>query len=159
MACANFQCRLYLALGVRVEPDGPYPPLEARWERSRFPAAPPRPAWKEVASAKASLDPKFRPPWRPMTIEQAEAAMEEQKARKRRIAPPPPELIDRLPIPETSKEHARRVLWSGVSLGYCPKLAGPWFDVMAASRPERDIDPVFGNSYFWVVTRTNECFY
>ena len=44
-------------------------------------------------------------------------------------------------------------------MGHQPGIVGAWFDTMAASSAERKIDPVFGNSYFWVITRSNECFY
>ncbi len=151
LAHANFQNRIFLALGCRVEAGGPFPSLDVKFDMKRMPAAPARPDWKAVATAKASPDPAFRPPWRPMTFEQAEAAMEAQKDRKPRIAPP--ENLDGVPA------RSRRVVWSAVSLGHQPKLTGAWFDTMAASSAERKTDPVFANHYFWVITRSNECFY
>jgi len=44
-------------------------------------------------------------------------------------------------------------------MGHQPRMVGTWFDVMGVSSTERKIDPVFGNTYFWVATRTSECFY
>jgi hypothetical protein len=159
LAYANFQNRLFLALGCRIEPGGPYPPLNVKWDRSKFPPAPARPPWKAVGSAEARPDPDFKPPWRPLSFKQLEDALEEQKARKPRIAPPPTEVFDRLPLSERGRIQAKRVIWTGVSLGHQPKLVGAWFDAMGASSEERKIDPVFGNSFFWAITRTNECFY
>ncbi len=52
VALANFQNRIYLALGVAVEPDGPYPPLDVRFDLSKpanfpVPARPPWGKWRE----------------------------------------------------------------------------------------------------------------
>ncbi|MBY0233044.1 MAG: hypothetical protein K2W96_27495 [Gemmataceae bacterium] len=156
LAHANFQGRIFLALGCRVEEGGPFPALDARFDEKRFPPAPPRPDWKEVAKAKASPDPAFRPPWRPLTHAQAEEAMEEQKARKPRILPP-----KEFPggIAADQKARAFRIAWTHTSMGHQPALVQAWFDAMAASGSERKIDPVFANTYFWIITRSNECFY
>jgi hypothetical protein len=143
VAHANFQCRIFLALRVRVEDGGPFPPLDVRPAAKAKATAPSRPPWKTVATARARPDAKFRPGWRPLTIEQAEAALEEQKARKPRLAP----------------KKDGRINWSAVSMGHQPRLTGAWFETMSAASKERSIDPVFGNSYFWVITRTTECFY
>src|SRR5206468_1577051 len=57
LAHANFQCRIFLALDVRLEPGGPLPPLDMRLdpERSARVLAPPRPPWKETLEAGADL--------------------------------------------------------------------------------------------------------
>ena len=36
---------------------------------------------------------------------------------------------------------------------------GFWFDTMGAFQQEAKFDRVFSNSFFWVVTRSNDCFY
>jgi len=54
---------------------------------------------------------------------------------------------------------SRAEIASVVSLGYEPKLTMAWFDCMGTFGQEASLDRVFAGSLFWVVTRTNECFY
>jgi hypothetical protein len=44
-------------------------------------------------------------------------------------------------------------------MGYQPVLTKAWFDTMRLFHQEARMDRVFGNTYFWVITRSNECFY
>ncbi len=44
-------------------------------------------------------------------------------------------------------------------MGYQPVLTKTWFDCMSLFHQESRLDRVFANSYFWVITRSNECFY
>jgi hypothetical protein len=44
-------------------------------------------------------------------------------------------------------------------MGYQPGLTSAWFRTMGAFQREAELDQVFAMSLFWVVTRTNECFY
>ena len=44
-------------------------------------------------------------------------------------------------------------------MGYAPELTRAWFECMQAFQRESSLDRVFSNSLFWVVTRSNECFY
>jgi hypothetical protein len=44
-------------------------------------------------------------------------------------------------------------------MGYQPEMTRAWFAVLYAFYDEAKPDRVFTNSVFWVVTRTNDCFY
>ena len=150
LAWANFQNRIILALGVQVERDGPLPPLDPHLDAERQGKAPARPPWKEVQSAGTAVD-IGRPDWRQLTDAELEAALAEQKDRKPRI-PLPQQTAD-------AKAPATKVVWTHVSSGYQPLLTQTWFETMRTFQQEAKLDRVFSNSYFWVITRANECFY
>jgi alkylhydroperoxidase family enzyme len=158
LAFANFQIRLFVALRVAVEPGGPLPPLAVAFDAERLRAvrAPARPPWAEVSKGKG-LAAGSPPEWADRTFADLGKAMAEQKARKGRIPLPPAERLTRLP--PRVKEQAARIVWSNVSMGYQPVLTRAWFDCMAAISQEASLDRVFSGSLFWVVTRTNDCFY
>lgn len=159
LAWANFQNRIVLALAVEVEPDGPFPPLDPQLdpERQARLTAPARPPWKEVQTARIPSFRLERPDWRKQTDAELTEALERQKARKLRIPlPDPKRLAD---LPPASKAQAARVVWTNVSMGYQPQLTLTWFDTMRTFQQEAKLDPVFRNSMFWVITRSNECFY
>jgi hypothetical protein len=44
-------------------------------------------------------------------------------------------------------------------MGYQPVLTKAWFDCMGTFQQEASLDRVFSNTYFWVITRSNDCFY
>jgi alkylhydroperoxidase family enzyme len=52
-----------------------------------------------------------------------------------------------------------RIIWSLVTVGYQPRLAVAWSGGLRAFRSESDLDAVFHESMFWVVTRSVRCFY
>jgi hypothetical protein len=154
VAYANFQDRILLALGVPVEEGGPLAPLAAPAELALADlAAPPRP---ETAQAEAvPLD--ARPSWSRRTAADLLQALAAQKTRVPRIPPPP---ADRLaPLPADLRARAERVMWSKISLGYQPELTKSWFHTMYTFQEEARLDRVFANTLFWVITRTNDCFY
>ena len=51
------------------------------------------------------------------------------------------------------------ILWSRVCYGYQPELTDAWFACVAAFRQESQLEPLFTQSIFWVVTRELSCFY
>ena len=77
--------------------------------------------------------------------------------RKPRIGMPPASSL--LMMPADMRERTKRIAWSHVSMGYQPRLTQSWFETMGSFQAEARMDPVFANSYFWVLTRSNECFY
>jgi alkylhydroperoxidase family enzyme len=159
VAHCNFQYRIFLALKVEVEPDGPLPPLDVRLDpakRAKL-AAPARVPWEEARKGKAAAESDTRADWDERTTSDLERALERQKERKSRIPLPTPEQLAQ--VPPESKEQASRVVWTTVSMGYQPVLTKAWFDTGRAFQDEAKLDRVFGNSLFWVVTRSNECFY
>jgi hypothetical protein len=154
IAHANFQDRIFLALGLKVEANGPLPPLDQRFDPNPSTPAPARPEWKEVEVANVS-EPKMR--WSEKTLTDLQKELAVQKARKPRIPVPGPEVIAKLP--EAARLQASRVVWTTVSMGYQPMLTKAWFDAMSTFQAEAKFDRVFSNSYFWIITRTNDCFY
>jgi alkylhydroperoxidase family enzyme len=153
LAWANFQNRIVLALGVAVEPGGPLPPLDPHLdpEQQAKLVPPARTPWEKARAATTSATEIAGPNWRAQTAFDLEAVLDQQKGRKSRI-PVPTDVKD-------SKGKPSKIVWSQVSLGYQPLLTKTWFDTMAAFQQESKLDKVFSNSYFWVITRSNECFY
>jgi alkylhydroperoxidase family enzyme len=151
LAHANFQNRIVLALGVEVETGGPLAPFDPQLdpvERAKVPT-PPRPPWQEVASKKGPPVPDGAPRWRARAFTELQKALDEQKNRKPRIAAPA------LP----AKTPLSQVVWTQVSMGHQPAMTRAWFDCMRTFQQEAKLDKVFANSVFWVITRSNECFY
>ena len=64
-------------------------------------------------------------------------------------------LADGVPKPEK----LIRIRWSLLTYGYQPRLTAAWGSGLRAFRSESDLDPVFHESMFWVVTRSLQCFY
>jgi alkylhydroperoxidase family enzyme len=158
VAFANFQARIFLALGAQVEPGGPLPPLEVGFDlRSRPKAPPARPRWGDWRKTRATREAKAPPGWQDRSAAGLEASLERQKGRGLRIPLPGPERLAR--IPPEAKAQAARVIWTKVSMGYQPALTRAWFECMNLFHQEARLDRVFCNSCFWVITRSNECFY
>lgn len=159
VAFANFENRLFLALGVEHETDGPLPPVELKTDprqQGEVPV-PPRRSWDEVLATAANSKYATRVDWGQQDFAALEKALNRQQNRSPRIALPEPSRLDSLP--PDSRERTKKILWSNVSVGYQPQLTGGWFRVMQIFRDESMLDRVFANSVFWVVTRGNECFY
>lgn len=159
VAHANFQNRIFLALGATVEPGGPVPPFDVKLDadaRAKL-VAPPRPPWAEVTKAVTDPTGPTRPAWDAKSHSELETLLASQKARKGRIPVPDPSALDFLPA--DVKARSSRIVWSTVSLGYQPLLTKAWFDTMGVFQEEAKFDRVFSNSFFWVVTRSNDCFY
>jgi hypothetical protein len=159
LAYANFQNRIFLALGVQLEPGGPLPPLEPRLDavkRAEVPT-PPRPPWEELQKATSLARSAFRPDWRQRDVADLETALGRQKDRRSRIPLPDPSRLASLP--PDAKESASKIIWTKVGMGYQPLLTKAWFDCLRTFQQESKLDKVFHNSLFWVVTRSNECFY
>ncbi|MCR9295850.1 MAG: hypothetical protein NXI32_24290 [bacterium] len=159
LAFANFQYRLFLGLGVQVEPTGPLPPIQLRpdAEAQKSITAPERvipegrPAASTTAASTASVG------WNQRDPISLELSLDKQKNRSSRIPLPPLDRLDGLST--ARKEHAQKVVWSRISYGYQQKLTQSWFDMLQTFYQEAQMDRVFSNSVFWVVTRSNECFY
>ena len=79
------------------------------------------------------------------------------RARKPRIEMP--SAMRLLLMPPAIRERVKSRSWSHVSMGYQPTLTRAWFETMGSYFDEGTMDPVFANGYFWIVTRSNECFY
>lgn len=155
VAHANFQQRILLTLGVTGKNDTPLPPIQVKIKETP-PIAQRRPDWAEALKKKGEAI-SFRPDWPEVKAEDLERAVETQKDRKARIRLPGPELLSKLPA--EMQPRAKRSYWSHVSLGYQPLLTGAWFDTMGTGHAESKLDGELFNLFFWVITRSNECFY
>jgi alkylhydroperoxidase family enzyme len=156
VAYANFHNRIVLALGVKgetpaAEPVGVTFDLDAAGVK-----APDRPPWDDLKAAKGD-GLTVRVEWSEADFDRLNATLDGQKERKLRVPLPDAAAIERLPARD--RDSAKKILWNTVSAGYQPELTRAWFAVLAAFYEEAKVDRVFTNSMFWVVTRTNDCFY
>jgi hypothetical protein len=162
LAHANFQDRLFLALGVEVEPGGPYPPLEVSFDpQMKLGAtAPARAPFKSEFAAKTTDGgAASKPGWDDFGFASVQKLLANQKSRKTRIPLPDWDSVSKKLPPALRERSPSKIVWSNVSLGYQPQLTLAWFNCMRTFRQESDLDRVFANSMFWVITRSNECFY
>jgi hypothetical protein len=155
VAYANFHNRIVLGLGAAGDP---VRPVEAKFSPDRLAkvATPARPPWDDLKSVKSgglsvAVD------WSNAGASDLILALEKQKGRGLRIPLPDPARIKSLPTKE--RDEAERVVWSNISSGYQPEMPRVWFAAMRTFYEEAKFDRVFSNSVFWVVTRTNDCFY
>lgn len=156
VAYANFHNRIVLALGVKGEspvgePVGGIFDLDAIKTK-----APDRPPWDDLKAAKGDGI-AVRVEWSNAEFDALNKSLEKQKERTLRIPLPEKSALEKLTPRE--QDAARRILWNTVSSGYQPELTRAWFAALYAFYEESKVDRVFTNSMFWVVTRTNDCFY
>jgi len=148
LALANFQNRIFLALGVQIENGGPLPPFDVPLDAQQR---------LKIATPERALPPEFldvpvnsvTPAWRELAFGELQKALEGQKSRTGRIGPPA----------QPGSAPPTKIVWTQVSGGYQPVMTKTWFDCMQTYYSESKIDRVFANSVFWVVTRSNECSY
>jgi hypothetical protein len=151
VAYANFQSRLLHGLGLA---DGA--------------------AARRLPVAADAAPPDVPPPERPATANPtttwlapanwtagAAAEMRSRMERQQRATP-------RLPLPadeqlaqasERERGQAARIVWSRFGYGYQPELTRGWITALHTFYREAKVDPIVENSVFWVVTRSNDCFY
>ena len=155
VAYANFHNRVVLAIGAAGDA---VPPVDVRFDAEKLAKipAPPRPPWDDLKSVTAG-GLSVRAEWGKDGFDELNAAMEKQKDRTKRMPLPDPAVYDKLSPRE--KESAQKIRWNTVSMGYQPELTRAWFAVLYTFYEEAKVDRVFTNSVFWVVTRTNDCFY
>src|SRR5262249_9628496 len=158
VAYANFQDRIIMALGVAVEPNGPLPPPDLRLDpekRTKVPT-PPRPPWDHVILVQSSAE--IVPPldWHDLAPADLGKCVDRQKERKPRVPLPGSERLADLAPAE--KDSASRIVWTRVGMGYQPQMTRTWFDCMRTYQKESQLDEVFDNAVFWVITRTSDCF-
>jgi alkylhydroperoxidase family enzyme len=156
LAYAGFQDRVLLALGCQVEKDGPLPPLNRTFD----------PKWyenvttpKREPTAKKELPKKseYVFEWTDLTGKHLPTQLDLQKQRSPRVPIPSDEKLAWMPAEDRAR--TKRIVWSTIGQGYQPKLTTAWFDSMTTASAEGKVDPVFKNTVFWIVTRTNRCFY
>jgi len=178
-AYSAFQDRLLLALGVAVEPNGPLPPVRVRFRRPPAPGnkgAPqvkrPAPQPNEKGHPRRKLSPPSKnpppvpnwvddPEWTAIPFETLRTCLSSQIARRhaRIHVPDAQTVLKNLPDGVPRPERPTRIVWSLVTMGYQPRLAAAWSAGLRAFGDESDLDSVFRESMFWVVTRSCQCFY
>lgn len=156
VAYANFHNRVLLALGVKDE-SPVAEPIALKFDLDAAKTkAPDRPPWDDLKAAKGDGI-SVRVEWGKDGFDELNAALEKQKERKLRVPLPHTAVIDKLPPRE--RDSAKKILWNTVSAGYQPEMTRAWFACLSPYYEEAKVDRVFTNSVFWVVTRTNDCFY
>lgn len=178
-AYANFQDRLLLSLGVSVEPGGPMPPPKVRFRKPIVPSKKEdkkqdktdkkeekKSKPKRIVSPPAKNPPPIPekmddPEWNAFSFESLRKRLDGQIARpKARVRVPTWENVrDHWPDSVPKPEKPIRINWSLVTYGYQPRLTAAWLGGLRAFHRESDLDPVFHESMFWVVTRSLQCFY
>ncbi len=155
VAYANFHNRIVLGLGVEPRAD---PPVMVAFDAAKLAAVatPTRPPWDDVTKADHT-GPRVSPAWSKAGPDALGSALAAQKDRTLRIPLPDPSRFEGLAGRE--REQAQKILWNTVSSGYQPKMTRAWFACLGAFYEESKVDRVFTKSMFWVVTRTNDCFY
>jgi hypothetical protein len=156
VAHANFQDRILLALGIESEPGGPLPAVDvkfAKYDPSRM--APNRPDWNETIKKAVQIQ-ALKKNWLEHSFSDLQSSLDRQKALKPRIPLPDWAKVN---LPPEQKKRFGRIGWSVVSIGYQPVLTQAWFDCMSSFFREAQLDRVFSQSMFWIVTRTSDCFY
>lgn len=155
VAYANFHNRVMLGFGVTHPPD---PPLGVKFDAEKLAkvAAPARPPWDDLRAA-TGAGPAARVEWSQFGFDDLALSLDKQKARKLRL--PLPDLGRFKDLPPREKAQAERVVWTTISTGYQPGMTRAWFACLNEFYAESKVDRVFTNSMFWVVTRTNDCFY
>lgn len=156
IAYANFHNRILLGLGVKGESPVAEPVAVAFDIDNTKLKAPDRPPWDDLKSAKGD-GLAVRVEWSNNEFDQLNATLEKQKERKLRIPLPDKSVYEKLTPRE--QESSKKILWNTVSMGYQPELTRAWFAPLYTFYDEAKTDRVFTNSMFWVVTRTNDCFY
>lgn len=161
IAFANFQIRLFAALDVNLDAAEP---LAAFAVPAVGPAA--EHEWGELPDRKPMDDLYLTATQQvydpPAAFENSATAnfqlqLQQQQQRTSRIAMPGPDQIARLDAAD--QQSANRIAWSRVAYGYQPEMTRQWFACLRAYQQEAKPDSLFLNSVFWVVTRSNECFY
>jgi alkylhydroperoxidase family enzyme len=177
-AYANFQDRLLLALGVPVEEGGPLPPVKVRFRKQ--PATPKSAEpengstgekGKELAKRKVS-PPAPNPPaipekvddpeWTAISFENLRQRLGQQIGRReaRVRIPDGKTVLSNLPatVPPLDA-HEMDIRWCRLTYGYQPRLTAAWLGGLDVFDKESDLDFLFHESMFWVVTRSLQCFY
>jgi alkylhydroperoxidase family enzyme len=175
-AYGNFQDRLVLALGIPVESGGPLPPVKVRFRKPMPPAKTAGPKTDASGDGKEAPRRKLSPPaknppaipdkledpeWTAISFKTLRQRLKDQKAsRPGRIAIPDWEtVLAGLPADYPRPKQPTRIIWSLVAVGYQPRLSLAWSAGLRAFHGEKDLDPLFHESMFWVVTRSLQCFY
>ena len=160
LAHASFQDRIILSLGLGEDRVSPLAPVAVAFSQSKEASA--HVKVPDRKSPEAPVTVEERQPdldWLALDQGQLHKCMARQRERKSRIRIPSPEELSKIDVKGTDRSRVSKVLWNAVTSGYQPELADGWKKVTRSFRAESKQDRLFGNSVFWVVTRSLECFY
>jgi hypothetical protein len=151
VAYASFLVRLSAGLGT--DDLTPLPPPGLR------PLVPTRVAGRAPRPGASIADPGLPSAarWTAAAFADLQAGKVARQAVSPRLPPPEPIRFERLT--ERERKQVARITWSALAYGYQPELTRAWFRCLHTFYAEADIDAVLENSMFWIVTRTNDCFY
>jgi alkylhydroperoxidase family enzyme len=102
------------------------------------------------------------PEWTAVPFEALRKRLVEQKGRSQaRVSIPDSKQVfaswpDDVPRPDNE---VMRIKWCLLTYGYQPRLTAAWLGGLDVFHSESDLDAVFHESMFWVVTRSLQCFY
>jgi hypothetical protein len=151
VAYANFQSRLLHGLGLADGAAAKHLPLAAE-------AAPPDvPAPERPAAANTTTTSLAPANWTAGVAADMRTRMERQQRATPRLPLPADEQLGH--ATERERGQAARIVWSRFGYGYQPELTRGWITALHAFYREAKVDPIVENSVFWVVTRSNDCFY
>jgi alkylhydroperoxidase family enzyme len=158
LAYANFQDRLVLGLGLALEHDGPLPPRDWKFARAGEVTVPSRqpPQGTPVQTISAGI---ADPEWLALDYSTLQKALEAQRGRQARVRVPTAEELMANPPKGMPTTRPPRVRWGMTGYYYAPELTAAWLDAMRMFGQESKQDRVFEELYFWIVTRSLQCFY
>lgn len=151
VAYANFQSRLLHGLGLADGPAATRLPMAAD-------AAPPDvPPPERPATANPTTTSLAPANWTAGAAADMRSRMERQQRATPRLPLPADEQLAQ--ATERERGQAARIVWSRFGYGYQPELTRGWITALHTFYREAKVDPIVENSVFWVVTRSNDCFY
>lgn len=155
LAHASFQDRVLLALNADDEARNDPPPLTIRFVRRETKGPPLKtPAAKAPERSIALAEVPATPEW----LDQ-QKKLDQQRNRTGRIRVPSREEVLRRLGEDHPGAWQSGIVWSRVAYGYQPELTDAWFDCASGFRQDTNMDRIFQNSIFWVVTDSLQCFY
>lgn len=165
VAYANFQDRLFVSLGLDQEDGGTaLPAVEIVFDwadvKEHPPKAPPRETPPPPADAEQVPTHVDDEEWNLEQFDELQELLATQKARAPRIPLPPDEIVERnMPPGNFPPGAGSKIKWNCVGYGYQPKLTEAWFLAMRRFREDAALPSEGRMNVFWVVTRSNWCFY
>ncbi|MBI1903182.1 MAG: hypothetical protein HYS13_18940 [Planctomycetia bacterium] len=160
-AYSNFQDRLLLSLGVDVEPVGPLAPLKVKFRK----AAPPVEAKRKLTLPADDPSPVPTvvddPEWTAVSFDALRERLARQTERRQCRIPIPDweTIVKSFPADMPAPSRPTRIRWSLLNYAYQPRLSAAWSGGLRAFRGESDLPVVQQETMFWVVTRSQQCFY
>ena len=163
LAYANFQDRVLLCLGAKVEPGGPLPPVDVAFDPASFTTrtTPPPPPVKSPLPRPSGRDlVEDDPRWIETSYDTLQARLEAQRRKPTRLRVPAWDEVARN-LPPGLINRPSDIVWYRIVFGYAPELAVPFEIYMRTAGAEAGPkwDRIFGQGLFWVTTKAVKCPY